>query len=72
MLVNRMRKEPGLNQEILIFNHYCKSLYIDLAKKNIDYLPVEDLSNYYIENYLNRFKLLDKSFSNMEKDQIKE
>ena len=50
-----MFKEQGINQEINAFKYYCKSLYIDFAKTWIDYLPVDDLKDHFIENYHNRF-----------------
>ena len=58
LMVDRLSHEASLKREINIFLYYCKTFYPDFAKAHVDYLPVEDFEDHFIENYHNRYTLI--------------
>lgn len=66
LLVDRIALEPSLKREINAFLYYCKTFYGEFASTYVDYLPVEDFEDHFIENYHNRYTVISEAFRSQE------
>jgi hypothetical protein len=65
LLMDRLGRENNAlgKTEMQAFIFYCKTIhFVEFGQIIHPYIPVEDFSNHYIENYFNRIRQFEQTF----------